>query len=40
MTTFLDTNVLVYGFDHREPAKRAISEGIVRAGAKTGDTRH
>ena len=37
MTVFLDTNVLVYGFDDREPAKRAISEGIVRAGAKTGD---
>ena len=35
MTTFLDTNVLAYGFDEREPAKRAISEGIIKAGART-----
>jgi predicted nucleic acid-binding protein len=37
MTAFLDTNVLVYGFDDREPAKQAISEGIVKAGAQAGD---
>ncbi len=34
---FLDTNVLVYGFDDRDLTKRTIAEAIVREGAASGD---
>ncbi len=34
---FLDTNILVYGFDDRDPRKQAIAEEIVRGGARSPD---
>jgi predicted nucleic acid-binding protein len=35
---FLDSNVLVYLVDERDPTKQAMAEQLVREGLETGDT--
>lgn len=36
MATLIDTNILVYRFDPRDPVKQAIAEEVLRAGEQEG----
>lgn len=37
MATLIDTNVLVYRYDPRFPAKQSIAQAVVEAGVRSGE---
>lgn len=35
---FLDTNIIIYSFDRRDPAKQIIAQNLIESGMKKNDT--